>query len=266
MSNFLKNFSVGFNLYLKGFERINSWCFLGYQEILLKYRRSILGPWWATITVILLITLLSFLWSKIFGLQLKYYVPYFSIGYIIWIFFSNTISESCTLLVENANIIKQTNTLIIAFNIKLLIKNIILLLHNSTIIFFILFTYTDVNIFNILISFFSIIMLCIVLLNLSIIISILSAKFFDFSQLIINLTQLAFFLTPIIWEPSFLKDKIWVTDLNPIYHWFELIRQPLIGGDIPSGSFIVLFFSILLSFIIAIFSLGYSSKKIPLWL
>lgn len=266
MKDLLKKIIIGSDLYSQGFKKINCWWFLGYQEILLKYRRSILGPWWATITVALLIILLSFLWSKIFGLQLDDYVPYFAIGYIIWIFFSNTISESCTLYMENNSIIKQTNTSIIAFNLKLLIKNLIILLHNCLIILFVLYMYDYIDIFNISLSFISLFFLCIILLNLSIITSILSAKFFDFSQLIINLTQIAFFLTPIIWEPSFLKDKIWVTNLNPLYHWFELIRQPLIGGNIPSGSITILIISVLLSFIVAIISLGYSHKKIPLWL
>ena len=70
MNDLLKKIIIGSDLYSQGFKKINCWWFLGYQEILLKYRRSILGPWWATITVALLIILLSFLWSKIFGLQL----------------------------------------------------------------------------------------------------------------------------------------------------------------------------------------------------
>jgi lipopolysaccharide transport system permease protein len=268
-SSFLKIFLIfklGINEYITGLKNYQSWFFLGYHEILLKYRRSILGPIWSTITVTLLIILLSFLWSKIFSLKLDLYVPYFSIGYILWIFFSNTLNEACSVLSENTTIIKQTNIPVLSFSLKLLFKNIFLLAHNFIIIIIVLLLFCDVYLIDLLVSLSFLILMFVFLTNLSVFISIVSARFFDFSQLVINLIQLAFFLTPIIWEPSFLGDKIWVTQLNPLYHWFDFIRQPLIGGDISNLSLAVIISTLISSFILAIFSIGLSYKKIPLWL
>jgi len=252
--------------YQKKLKIIMGWFYLGHLEIILKYRRSILGPWWATITSSILIVTLSFLWSKIFGMQLNEYVPYFSFGYILWIFFSNSIGESCTLLNENSSIIKQTDTAIFLYAIKNSAKNIILLLHNSFILIIIYLIYLDVSIMNFLFSFLSLICFILSVFFITIIVSIISSRYTDFSQLIINLIQITFFLTPIIWKPSLLKDKVWVTDLNPVFHWIESIRSPILQNNF---SYIHINISLISMIVLAILSILVAKityKKIPLWL
>ena len=262
----LSKILLSFKLFFNSIQEFKSWSYLGYQEIILKYRRSILGPWWATSSIALMIIMLSYLWSKIFGLSLQDYVPYFAIGYMLWLFFSTCISESCTLLYENSNIIKQTKVPIIAFATKLLIKNLIIFLHNLILIIFILIFMCEVNFIDIVTSIFFFILFSLNIYFAVISISILSARYYDFSQIVINFIQLLFFVTPIIWEPEFLKDKIWVNNLNPLYHWINLIREPLINGEINFLNIQISVVSTLLLFLICLISLNYSYRKVSLWI
>lgn len=262
----LSKILLSLSLFFQPISQLKSWLYLGYQEIILKYRRSILGPWWSTSAIALMITMLSYLWSKIFGLSLEHYVPYFAIGYTLWLFFSTCITESCTLLYENSNIIKQTKVPIIAFSVKLLIKNLLIFFHNLVVVIFIIIFMCDVSFINIATSIFFFILFCFNIYLAVITISILSARFYDFSQIIINFIQLLFFVTPIIWEPEFLKDKIWVNNLNPLFHWINLIREPLMNGEINLLNIQASILSTVLLFLICLFSLVYSYRKISLWI
>ncbi len=44
-----------------------------------------------------------------------------------------------------------------------------------------------------------------------------------------SLLQIAFFLTPIIWKPDLLGQRAGIVDLNPFYHFVQMIRAPLLG-------------------------------------
>jgi len=262
----MNSYITGINDYLLALRLSKNWFYLGYLEIILKYRRSVIGTWWSFFSTLILIVTLSFLWSKVFDLQISTYLPFFSIGYIVWIFFSTTVSESSTILLTNSSIIKQTDIPICSYLIKNLSKNIFLFFHNGLIILLIAYMYLDLNIKDILLLTTGIILFIFITFNISIIVAIISARFNDFAQLITNLIQISFFLTPIIWSPDLLKDKIWVTDFNPLYHWINIIRLPLISENYNYVSLNVSLASILILLAVVFFILAISYKNIPKWL
>ena len=59
----------------------------------------------------------------------------------------------------------------------------------------------------------------------------------DLPQVITSLTQLLFFMTPIVWTTDALNSigangsgRMLVAKLNPMYHYIEILRAPLIGN------------------------------------
>ena len=69
------------------------WTMLGWNDIRQRYRRSVLGPFWITISMAIFIALLGVIYSHIFNIGLKTYLPYLSLGYIIWGFISDDRGE-----------------------------------------------------------------------------------------------------------------------------------------------------------------------------
>ena len=59
----------------------------------------------------------------------------------------------------------------------------------------------------------------------------------DTQHLLEVIAQLLFFLTPIIYYPHMLlnKDLGWLLDANPVYLFMQLIRTPLVEGQVPSS-------------------------------
>ena len=73
----------------------------------------------------------------------------------------------------------------------------------------------------------------------SILFGIISTRYRDIPQVIISLTQLLFFMTPIVWTTDILNQvgpkgggnwRVLVAELNPLYHYIEILRAPLIGN------------------------------------
>ena len=67
---------------------------------------------------------------------------------------------------------------------------------------------------------------------------LVSARFRDVPQIVASVVQVAFFLTPIIWKPELLPDCALVLDLNPFFHFVELVRAPLLGRAPGLGSWL----------------------------
>lgn len=72
------------------------WAYLGLQDIKLRYRRSLLGPFWITLSMGITIVAVSILYARIFHTDLQNYLPFFTIGFILWNFIATLIIEGCT--------------------------------------------------------------------------------------------------------------------------------------------------------------------------
>ena len=65
---------------------------------------------------------------------------------------------------------------------------------------------------------------------------ILATRYRDISPLLFSLVQLLFFMTPIIWNEATLEHQgagKWakIVELNPLLHYLDIVRAPLLGAD-----------------------------------
>ena len=61
-----------------------------------------------------------------------------------------------------------------------------------------------------------------------VLLSVLCARFRDMQQIVGNVVQLSFFLTPIFWHAGLLKQHRYFVEWNP-FHWaLEVIRAPIV--------------------------------------
>src|ERR1700682_586658 len=90
-----------------GFRAWPVWVIMGWDDIRQRYRRSVLGPFWITLSMGAFILLLGIIYSRLFHMELENYMPYLSVGYIVWGFMSAAINDSCIAFTDTARIIKQ---------------------------------------------------------------------------------------------------------------------------------------------------------------
>src|ERR1700694_1136483 len=110
------------------------WSMLGWNDIRQRYRRSVFGPFWITISMAIFIVLLGFIYSKLFHQELAVFLPYIAMGLITWGFISATTTEACSAFIENAGIIKQIRLPYSIYAMRMIWRSFIVLLHTVILI------------------------------------------------------------------------------------------------------------------------------------
>src|SRR5579883_2337961 len=76
-----------------GLRKWRVWMMLAYQDIKLRYRRSVLGPFWITLSMAITVYSMGFLYSHLFHTNLEQYYPFLVAGMLSWALISNVIYD-----------------------------------------------------------------------------------------------------------------------------------------------------------------------------
>ena len=214
-----------------GFAAVHFWGFLGWHDIRQRYRRSTLGPLWITASTGVMVAAMGLLYSQILHASIDEYLPYLSIGLVTWGLISTIISESCLVFIGAEAGIKSTAIPLTAHVLRLVWRNIIVFGHNLLIVAVILVIFPVKVTWGLL---FVVPAMIVVALNgawMGLFLGLLCTRFRDMPQIVLNVMQVAFFLTPVIWHPGVLKGRHWAVDWNPFYYLLEIMRAPILGSD-----------------------------------
>jgi lipopolysaccharide transport system permease protein len=242
-----------------------AWLALAMMDIKHRYRRSVLGPLWITISMIVLITGIGTLYSVILRLELREYLPYIALGDIVWIYISIIMQDGCTAFTSSDNLIRSMRMPIMTHVMRIVTRNFIVFLHGAVAyIPFAIYLETPPEAIWLL-ALPGVIAIILLSIPLTAIFGLLSARYRDLQPAIANFMQLGFFLTPIIWKADMLGDNRWVADINPIYHFIQLVRAPIMGSVPEPLSYCVVAGSIFTAFAFAVLFVARNRHKIPYW-
>jgi lipopolysaccharide transport system permease protein len=242
------------------------WFYMAVQDIKLRYRRSMIGPWWVTISTGVMVIMLGFLWSLIFGIDLENYLPFFAVGFVLWGWMSGQISDAAGGFFQFQGMIKQVMLPLPIFVLRLNVRQCIVLLHNSIIIAGILLLIGKGFTLTSLIAIPNLILIQLNLTLLSIVISIFCTRYQDMTQVVNVGTQIVFFFTPILWQVETLKNRTYLAEMNPVFHWIEMVRAPLLGHLPTINDYIWTGASLVVLSILAAYYLGRYRSRIAYWL
>lgn len=221
-----------------GIRQRQLWAHLGWQDIKQRYRRSVIGPLWITIGMGMTAMALGLLYSQLFDQEIQEFLPYLTVGFIVWNFIRDCLTEGTEVFISNEGLMKQLPAPVSVHVLRLVWRQTLFFAHNMIVYFVVL------AIFQMPISWtviFVIPAFALLMFNgvwVALLFGIVATRFRDIPPVINSLTTLVFFMTPIVWNADILKEKApqlgWranLADINPLYHYIEIIRDPLIGHD-----------------------------------
>ena len=244
----------------------NMWFLLGWYDIKQRYRRSLIGPFWITLSTGVMVCAIGYMFSHIFKSPIDEFLPYFAAGQTVWLFISTQINKSCTTFTQYQSVIKQMSVPLSVHIMRNLWSNLILFGHNFIIIIIVLFIYNKFS-WMTLLAIPAFILILIFLFLISIMLGIICTRFRDITQIVAVFMQLIFFFTPILWMKKVLTGRnSWVSDYNPFYHIIEIVRAPLLVAA-PSGILWVYMLAyIAIAAVMAIFFLKKFRYRVSYWL
>lgn len=107
---------------------------LSLFDIKLRYRGSLLGPFWLTLSTAIMVAAIGFLYSHLFHQQISSYLPFFSVSLILWNFFSTITAEGSVCFTVSEGLIRGMRIPHSLHAARVVMRNILVLVHNLLVI------------------------------------------------------------------------------------------------------------------------------------
>lgn len=222
----------------RGFADHELWLQLGWQDIKQRYRRSVLGPFWITISTGTIAICLALLYSMLLGQDLRAFLPHVTVGLIIWNLVQNSIEEGSEVFIVNEGIIKQLPAPISVHVYRLVWRQALLMAHNLVIYVILMIVFPPKHwSWSMLLAFPALALLLLNAVWVAMVAGIVATRFRDVVPMVSNATQLLFYLTPIVWTTDGLirqggetAKRARLVEINPLYHFVDVLRAPMLGA------------------------------------
>ncbi len=214
--------------------------YLAWADTRARYKKSVLGPFWPTLTNLLGVLGLSLVWASLLKEDMSSFVPSLAIGLIVWQLIAGVISDGPGTFVRQAAMIRNVAIPPWFFVSRNLARHLINLLHNLVIVVGVMLYFsTPVTAWTWMV----IPGLLLVVLNLFwmlYLLGMLGARFRDIEHLVAGVVPMLFFLSPVIYRADRLPMGLNVVWLNPLSYLIEAIRTPLLGHPPHANTYPVL--------------------------
>jgi len=249
-----------------GFGKSWMWAALALQDIKLRYRGSVLGPFWLTISTLVMVVAMGLIYGRLFHVDTASYLPYLALGLIVWGTFSSIITEGCETFLREQSVIQQVPIPFSIHAYRNVCRNFIVLAHNLIIVPIGLVVFRiplDWHVLEIIPGF---LLLAINGFWISILLGLISARFRDVPPIVASFLQVLFFMTPIFWSVEMLGNWQVIATLNPLFAVIDVVRAPLLGAAPAESSWIVLLIMTVLGCSVSFAAFARFRTRIAYWI
>ncbi len=213
-----------------GLKLYDMWGRFAFHEIRQRFRRSVLGPFWLTASMAVLVGPLGLIFSTLFQQDIAATLPYIAVGLIFWGLLTSCITEGSVAFISRDGYIRNVPMPVSIHIYQMLARNVIIWGFNMAIYFALAIYFRMIPNGNTLYFLISGPLLLINIAWMALFVGILSTRYRDIPQVIASLIQVVFFVTPIFWSEKTMPTRPAFVTANPLYHLIEIVREPLLGN------------------------------------
>jgi ABC-type polysaccharide/polyol phosphate export permease len=251
----------------RGLSDYDMWGLIGWLDTKRRYRRTIFGPFWSSLSLAIFVVALGLVWSKLWKLDPKEYLPFLNAGMMCWLLFSSFVIEGCLVFVSAEGLIKQLRVPYMVFVCAMIWRNLIVFGHNF-LVYIPICIYSQVPLnWYWLLAIPGLIALCLNGMWIALVLGIFCSRYRDVQQVVASLLQVSMFVTPIMWPPAQLTGRAsYLVDYNMLYHYVEIVRDPLMGQPPSAWSWFMATLSIIFGWAFALSLFARFRRRIAYWL
>lgn len=215
------------------------WSMLGWHDIRQRYRRSVLGPFWLTLSMAVLVASLTAIYGSLLKQDLHDYLPFLSIGLAVWAFLAAVLTDGCHTFLSMENLVKNIRIPLSTHVLRVLWRNVIILGHNIVIYAVVAVVFAVRPGWVGLLAVPGFLLVLVNALWISLFLGTICVRFRDVPPIVVSLVQLLFFVSPVMWKAELIVgDRRWLVEINPVHHMIEVVRMPLLGEIPPLSSWL----------------------------
>lgn len=208
---------------------------LALKELKIRYKRSVLGFLWALLNPMLLMLVLSVVFSTIMQQQTPHYAVFILCVLLPWTFFSQTLAYAAESIVGNGELIKKVRVAKLVFPVAAVVSNMInFLLSLIPLVLIVLIMRHPITLkwFYLPVALLT---LTLFTLGATFFFATVNVYYRDVSHILQIVLQVLFYVTPIIYSLDFFPAKYRVFfKLNPLQYFMNGFRLSIYYGLLPT--------------------------------
>jgi lipopolysaccharide transport system permease protein len=206
------------------------WSLLGISDVRQRYKRSRFGQFWITLSMGIFVAGIGVVYAFLFKQPIREYLPFLAVNMIVWTLISGIVSDATVAFVQATVFLRQEAMPKTIFVMRILVRNLIAFAHNLIIIPLVFAFFLIVPSPAALLAIPGLVLMMIAAFLVTLIVGILSTRFRDLPQIIANLLQIAFFMTPVMWRVDQMGNAAWyIVGFNPFAVFLRIVAEPLHG-------------------------------------
>ncbi|MFI5456606.1 MAG: ABC transporter permease [Isosphaerales bacterium] len=202
------------------------------QELQVRYQRSILGFVWTLLNPLLMMVVLSWVFSNLIK-DVENYPIFLFAGMVPWSFLSISLSECSTCIIQNEPLIRKIYLPKLIFPLTRVLISLVTFVFSLGALFVLLWPLGARLSPSMLFLPLAIALLAIFTLGLGLIVATANTFYRDCGHLISVFLQAWYFATPILFPIETFKNAQWRLRLNPAFYFIELFHDVLSAGRWP---------------------------------
>lgn len=205
------------------------WTSLGWEQTIGRFRRTLLGPFWLSTTLLSMGFALSFVFGGMMGTPWRESFPYVLAGILAWGMVGSGIGEGANMFINGAGMM-QVQRLPLSFHAWLSLMRILINFAAQLITYWAVLLILGLAAIPSWTIILSLPLALLATLLASLVVALPSTRFRDIGFMVGFAIQLLFFMTPVFWRAENSTGlRHMVVEYNPFTHLVALIRTPLLG-------------------------------------
>lgn len=210
------------------------------RDIKIKYRRSVLGVLWTLLNPLLMMIVLSIVFSNLFKFDVENFPLYLLSGQVVFNYFSGSTTSSMSAIIENASLIKKIYIPKYLFVLARTASSFINLLASFTALLLVMLATRAELHYTVFLVIIPIILLVLFSLGIGLILAAVVVRFRDIMHLYSVFITALMYLTPVIYPLNILPE--WIRNivlLNPITNYLVMFRDVMLNNCFPDMGYLI---------------------------
>ncbi len=248
----IRSYVAGLSDLAEGLSAWRVWHLLGTADLRRRHARSRFGQLWVTLTMGVTILALGLVWSLLWRVPLVGIFPYITVAMIFWALITGILNDSSTSLSATGHLFLNQRTVLSVAIYGLIYRNLIILIYNAVIIVAVFAWFRIAPAWPLLLLVPGLVLTILFLTPVAYVLAIAATRYRDAVPMILSVTQIAYFITPVLWRPDFMPPAYrWINIVNPFSIFLAMLRDPVLGQTPP-----IIDWAAAIAFTIAALALG----------
>jgi len=254
---------------VESFRHPEFWALSSWLDILVRSRRSYLGPLWLLTPTAIYVFGVGAFFAGMHGKTMSQFAAHVALGVVVFRTLMTALITSTGVFTGSHSFIMDGRTRLTDYVLQSLARSAFDLLTALPVVAIALAMYTGVDATGLLLALPMMVLIYLNAFWVSVAFALVGARYPDLGQVLANVSTFLFLLTPIIWAsdtvpPGSIRAKLMV--LNPFFHFVELFRGPILGGPVPMLSLWVVCGMTLGGLVVATLLYRRYARFVPLWI